>query len=93
MKNIFLLLFSVIFYSCNYNQFVSNHKDKEITINSNDAIMIYTHKSATFLEIQNLSDQKISLNSSLKVPEFILPKSLFTYTIHKKVKFILLIAI
>lgn len=81
MKKILLILFYVMFNSVSAQ---SLNYLEEITINTNEGIIIKAPKSAADLSIENLSNEKVSLISSLKVPNYIMQKSLFSYVLPKK---------
>lgn len=81
MKKIFLIIVYLMFNSL-YAQ--SLKYLEEITLESNEGIMIKAPKSASDLSIENLSDEKASIISSLKVPNYITQKSLFSYMLPKK---------
>ena len=81
MKNI-ILLFSFILM-----QSFGNHRVdvwKTVTIAPNGSININKVKAPVTLEIKNLSDEKITLVSELKIPSEILGKSEFKYRLPKK---------
>lgn len=68
-------------------QSFANHRVdvwKTITIAPSESININKVKAPVTLEIKNLSDEKITLVSELKIPSEILGKSEFKYKLPKK---------
>ncbi|AKK72566.1 hypothetical protein OK18_07940 [Chryseobacterium gallinarum] len=81
MKSLFVAIFFLILdnFCCQSVKYLQN-----VIIPSHEGMLIRAPKSAAHMQIKNLSFEKVVLNSPLKVPDYILSKSEFSYVLPKK---------